>query len=299
MQNQEILITLDNIGYASGGRAFPGFPKPRGAERSVVEPRGAVMLSMRPGELFKIDLTTGAARACLAVFGDRGEDASAALNLPGDASLSTASFACEELNGWVIAHGGTHTDTITCTEVPPADEPVVLKADATCDVWVINPASATALVDGKGSGAFTVTRNNQNDGLELPPPLGDVVDEIFVPRGTARAYQLRKGQQVQILDIEGQQCSDFQALGRSALDRGVEMMIDGTATRSMVRRSYPAPGTMDKFFDIDMRPMLRVVRDTCGRHDTFGLACTARGYEERGFPGHTNCSDNISAALAP
>ncbi|WP_372580070.1 aminomethyltransferase family protein [Ruegeria hyattellae] len=48
-----------------------------------------------------------------------------------------------------------------------------------------------------------------------------------------------------------------------------------------------------------MRPLLNVVQDTCGRHDTFGLACTARGYEERGFPGHVNCSDNMSSALAP
>lgn len=42
-----------------------------------------------------------------------------------------------------------------------------------------------------------------------------------------------------------------------------------------------------------------MVQDTCGRHDTFGLACTARGYEDRGFPGHVNCSDNMSAALDP
>ncbi|MEM7521973.1 MAG: DUF1989 domain-containing protein, partial [Pseudomonadota bacterium] len=39
--------------------------------------------------------------------------------------------------------------------------------------------------------------------------------------------------------------------------------------------------------------------DTCGRHDTFGMACTARGYEDRGFPGHVNCSDNISHAFDP
>ncbi|MEM6667406.1 MAG: glycine cleavage T C-terminal barrel domain-containing protein, partial [Pseudomonadota bacterium] len=29
------------------------------------------------------------------------------------------------------------------------------------------------------------------------------------------------------------------------------------------------------------------------------LACTARGYEDRGFPGHVNCSDNISEAYEP
>jgi aminomethyltransferase len=67
----------------------------------------------------------------------------------------------------------------------------------------------------------------------------------------------------------------------------------------MVRGAYPGPGLLDKFFDRDLNPMMRVVQDTCGRHDAFGMACTARGYEERGFPGHLNCSDNISHAVAP
>jgi aminomethyltransferase len=39
------------------------------------------------------------------------------------------------------------------------------------------------------------------------------------------------------------------------------------------------------------------VQDTCGRHDTFGLACTARYYEDLGYPGHVNCSDNINKDL--
>ena len=129
--------------------------------------------------------------------------------------------------------------------------------------------------------------------------LGEVRDEFTVTRGTARAYQVLQGDYIQIIDVEGQQCSDFMALRADGLANGHEWMIDSTATRSMVRRAYPGPGLLDKFFDAQMRPLLNVVQDTCGRHDTFGLACTARGYEERGFPGHVNCSDNISDALAP
>jgi aminomethyltransferase len=48
-----------------------------------------------------------------------------------------------------------------------------------------------------------------------------------------------------------------------------------------------------------MRPLVEVVRDTVGRHDTFNLACTAKFYEDAGYPGHPNCSDNFNAALAP
>lgn len=131
----------------------------------------------------------------------------------------------------------------------------------------------------------------------LPPALGDVRDEFTVARGTAQAYEVKPGEIVQIIDVEGQQCSDFTALRVDALERGQEREIDGTATRTMVRGAYPGPGLLDKFFDRDLNPMMRVLQDTCGRHDTFGVACTARGYEERGFPGHLSCSDNISDAV--
>jgi len=54
-----------------------------------------------------------------------------------------------------------------------------------------------------------------------------------------------------------------------------------------------------QFFDQDMQPLVEVIQDTCGRHDTFGLACTAKYYEDIGYFGHPNCSDNLSNALAP
>jgi len=62
---------------------------------------------------------------------------------------------------------------------------------------------------------------------------------------------------------------------------------------------YPGPGLYSKYYDQDMLPLLEVVRDTCGRHDTFGLACTAKYYEDLGYPGHANCTDNFNGALAP
>jgi aminomethyltransferase len=41
------------------------------------------------------------------------------------------------------------------------------------------------------------------------------------------------------------------------------------------------------------------VLDTVGRHDTFLLACTAKYYDDLGYPGHANCTDNFNRALAP
>ena len=102
---------------------------------------------------------------------------------------------------------------------------------------------------------------------------------------------------MQVIDVQGQQCSDFMAFRTDGLMKGLEQRIDSTVTRTLVSGAYPTPGMFDKFYDSEMCPLLNVVQDTVGRHDTFALACTARGYEERGFPGHINCSDNISNAI--
>ena len=182
-----------------------------------------------------------------------------------------------------------------------AGEIFVTRARADQELFVIAPASSGFVETGGGS-RFTVqitAPERSNAESMLPDPLGRVIDEFRIDRATARAYQLRKGQFVQIIDVEGQQCSDFMAMRASALDAGVERYIDSTVSRTMSRSAYPLPGLTDKFFDQDIRPLLQVRQDTVGRHDTFALACTARGYEERGFPGHINCSDNISDVFEP
>lgn len=167
--------------------------------------------------------------------------------------------------------------------------------------FVVSPISKDFVSLGGGA-RFSVDvkfPEGASSDLLLPEPLGKVCEEWRVSRGTARAYELKKGQFIQIIDVEGQQCSDFMAMRSSSLNDGVERFIDSTVSRTMSRSAYPLPGLHDKFYDQDIHPLLAVRQDTVGRHDTFALACTARGYEDRGFPGHINCSDNISDAYQP
>ncbi len=135
--------------------------------------------------------------------------------------------------------------------------------------------------------------------IRLPDPLGEVVDEFTIAPGTAHLYTVSKGQFIQVIDVAGRQCSDFVAFDRRALDRGIEQELDPTVTRTLSGRTYPGPGLFSRFYDRDMQPMLELVQDTVGRHDTFGLACAARYYESMGYFGHDNCSDNLSRVLAP
>ena len=132
---------------------------------------------------------------------------------------------------------------------------------------------------------------------EPPAPLAEpLIDENVLP-GEAYAYEVEAGQFIQILDVRGRECSDFQAFSRRALDAGLEREIDPTTTRSLSGSLYPSPGLYSKYFSVDHEPLVEIVQDTCGRHDTFGLACTARYYEDLGYPGHVNCSDNINREL--
>jgi len=74
--------------------------------------------------------------------------------------------------------------------------------------------------------------------------------------------------------------------------------MDGVTTRTLMGAAYPLPGLYSKFFDVDMDPLVQVVHDTVGRHDTFGIACNRETYEALGFPGHPNCTDNFNRELA-
>ncbi len=140
---------------------------------------------------------------------------------------------------------------------------------------------------------------NRKDQSVLPEPLADPMQDVRVNRATAEAYFVRAGEYIQIIDVAGRQCSDFQCFSARKLDRGRERPLDATTTRSLTGLGYPAPGLPAKAFDQDMEPLVEIVRDTVGRHDAFALACYAKFYEDLGYPGHVNCTDNFNGALAP
>jgi len=133
----------------------------------------------------------------------------------------------------------------------------------------------------------------------LPEPLAEPLQDIRVNSAKARAYFVRAGEYIQIIDVAGRQCTDFQCFAARKLEKGVEHPLDVTTTRSLMGQSYPHPGLRSKAFDQEMEALVEEVRDTVGRHDAFGLACNARYYDDQGYPGHVNCTDNFNAELAP
>lgn len=133
----------------------------------------------------------------------------------------------------------------------------------------------------------------------LPDPLADPRLDIRIDRCTAQAFEVMAGEFIQIIDVSGRQCSDYQAFATDRLEKGIERCLDVTTTRTLMAQGYPIPGLFGKYYDRDFCPLVDLVQDSCTRHDAFGLACTSKYYEDMGYFGHTNCSDNFSKALAP
>ncbi|MEM9043118.1 MAG: DUF1989 domain-containing protein [Pseudomonadota bacterium] len=287
-------------------RRYQGLDQPAICDREVIWGR-AEHLTVSAGAIISITNVDGGAPVWVSglmptarTYSIRGLD----LAYVPDHVIDDTCFDSREMAALVSRRDGALSDGRAATIFDSTTEPgemYVTKALQDQTLFVIAPITK-GFVEGGGGSRFSVRvtppATLSADKL-LPDPLGRVVDEFRIDRATARSYQLKKGQFVQIMDVEGQQCSDFMAMRSAALDAGMERYIDSTVSRTMARSAYPQPGLADKFYDQDMKPLLAVRQDTVGRHDTFALACTARGYEERGFLGHVNCSDNISDVFEP
>jgi urea carboxylase-associated protein 1 len=127
----------------------------------------------------------------------------------------------------------------------------------------------------------------------LDPTLA-VRDEV-IAAGEPWLARIAKGQVLRIVDLEGNQAVD--TLFFSAHD--AEERYSATHTILAQRALYLGLGTT--LVSSEGRPMLTIVADTCGRHDTLGGACSCESNTVRYALGKRfmhSCRDNFMAAIA-
>ncbi|TAE85661.1 MAG: DUF1989 domain-containing protein [Verrucomicrobia bacterium] len=90
----------------------------------------------------------------------------------------------------------------------------------------------------------------------------------IVAAGDWWVHEVRKGQTLRILDLEGNQAAD--TLFYSAADPTERYSADGTIQAQQAL--YLSTGT--RLMSTEGRVMLEITADTCGRHDTLGGACS-------------------------
>ena len=283
-----------------------------GVERYVLKGGGTGVYALERDDVIEIALLEGAQILEVLAFNTSGKSNLAALGLTGRGSASGIQkiLAGDSDDAARVRFGlfrrGLHIGRTQAAKLfgadAPAGESVVLKAESASVLVLGAPAEPMTVWDQTPPSDVLVfirrARPAPAGQPRLPEPLAEPRLEILINVASAESFEVSEGEYIQIVDLAGRQCSDFLAFHKQALDRGTVLGLDSTTTRSMTGTAYPKPGLYSKFFDRDRNALVEIVQDTVGRHDTFGLACTRRFYEDAGYFGHANCSDNFNAALA-
>jgi aminomethyltransferase len=273
----------------------PGsFSLPAGTERYTIQGGGAVLVDIEPGDKVTIANVEGGqacelvaldsnGRSDPAILGTAGNSNAAglkALLLSGDPSLRQFRLKIER-RGMNLAGAQAIRIFGSATPAGMSEAFTVQRAGSLIAAAPGGPMSLEAQ-DTVTPLTLRIDRARIRSAakFELPDPLADPVLDQRIRSATAEAYFVKAGDYIQIIDVDGRQCTDFQCFSVRKLDRGKDHPLDVTTTRTLMGSSYPMPGLHSKYYDQDMEPLVEVVQDTCGRHDAFALACAAKYYDD-------------------
>ena len=279
-------------------------------ETYLVRPGGATVFTLGSDERMSVVDKDGGQVAEITVLDGSGQDDAAAFGATADAPATVVRSALRDRDGSLLfrelaSRGLDPTEAMAIRlfgEWSPPGGSQAFRTDRAVTVVVAAPGGR--ILDGAPPPSELLVEVRRAaprafEQTELPPPLAEPRLDFRVDAATALAYEVRAGEFIQVIDVEGKQCSDFLAFHGRKLEQGLERGLDATTTRSLMGHAYPRPGLYAKFYDVDQDPLIEVVRDTVGRHDSFGLACTAKYYEDKGYPGHVNCSENFNGQVTP
>jgi len=118
-------------------------------------------------------------------------------------------------------------------------------------------------------------------------------DETIAPAGHFAA-EIRKGQVLRIIDVEGQQVADLVTVNTRNLAEKLSVMN----TINLNKQVFPRVGYV--LYSDEASAMMTIIADTCGVHDMLAGACSRYTNERRyGVKDTKNCRDNLAAALEP
>ena len=119
--------------------------------------------------------------------------------------------------------------------------------------------------------------------------------DVTLPAGQGWTHELGPGEMFRIVDLEGNQAVDTLFFN----SRDVHERYSATETIRAQGNIYLSTGT--RLMSSEGRPLLTIVADTCGRHDTLGGACSAESNQvlyalDKKYM--HNCRDSFLLALA-
>ena len=285
---------------------------PLGVERYVVEGGGITGIQIFPDDEIEIINNEGSQICEILVFNKNGKSEPGILNLKEaktsseikkillrkdessliaahqlkkrnlDIAKAKSSIIFDKDTNWNEKIKLTSKDKCYCVFAAPGPEMLIHEQNPPTDLTIFVKRAK-------------ITKDKEH--IVIPDPMFDPLNETNIDRKTAISYQVKEGDYIQVISPTGRQCSDFVAFDTAKLDKKIEKGLDWQTTRTFMGNTFPGPGLFSKFYNTDHEPLVEVIRDTVGRHDTFNLACTSKYYEDAGYFGHANCSDNLNSSM--
>ena len=287
---------------------------PPGVERYVVNAGGITGIQIFPEDEIEIINNEGNQICEINIFDKNGKSELGILNLKESKNLSEIKkilLKKEESSMQALLQLKKRnlqiekaTSSILFDKNTIAGEKIILNAKDNCYCIFAAPGGNMLIHDQNPPSDLTVlvkrakVKDSEKEFSIIPDPIYDPDYEVNIDRKTATGYQVKAGDYIQIITPTGRQCSDFVAYDTAKLEKGLERGLDWQTTRTFMGNTFPGPGLFSKFYDTDHEPLVEVIRDTVGIHDTFNLACTSKYYEDSGYFGHANCSDNLNDSMA-
>ena len=123
--------------------------------------------------------------------------------------------------------------------------------------------------------------------------MSDLSEEVIVPACEARTVEVKKGQVLEIVDLEGQQVGDLTAW-RS---EDPAEYLSPSHTVSSLAKLVPEVG--DPILSNHRTPLFRILRDDVGRHDLVVPCCDPERYSiDYDAPDHGSCLASLQKAIA-
>lgn len=118
------------------------------------------------------------------------------------------------------------------------------------------------------------------------------IDIITIPAKEGRSFTLQQGQYIKIIDIAGQQVSDFVAYNAHNFNE----RLDPTITMDVIRSINIKPH--DKIYSNLYTPMFTLIEDKVGKHDFLNSSCRPEMYAFLYQKlDHASCYHNLNNAL--
>ncbi|MDR3348148.1 MAG: urea carboxylase-associated family protein [Acidaminococcales bacterium] len=116
--------------------------------------------------------------------------------------------------------------------------------------------------------------------------------EITIKPYSGAALEVLEGEELCIIDLQGQQVSDFICFNKDDLKEHVSPVHMRSSLSSLRLKIN------DLLYSNYRSGMMRLIEDTVGRHDFFFPACDCYRYKvDFGVENHPNCYDNFMKAL--